>query len=227
MQFKFSCFISYPHSQKKVLAPFLEDFVDGLEREILSQTDKSVFVDKDLGAGVRLDREIGANLCQSACMILFYTPLYFATEHIYCARELLAMRELEEQRMNFLPDKNMGLIIPIVLRGKEKFPLALKNELLFEDFTDIEFNNPADILRVRYSKQIRKVAQYIINRCDQLAEISEDDLPRNCEAFRLPHPDEARQFVELVLGKKIVDNPVSFPIRTRDESIHGAQNGGQ
>lgn len=226
MQLKFSCFISYPHSQKKVLAPYLENLVDGLEREILSQTDMTVFVDKDLGAGTRLDREIGANLCQSACMILFYTPLYFATEHIYCARELLAMKGLEEQRMNFLPDKNRGLIIPIVIRGAERFPLALKNELLYEDFTGIEFNDPAVMLRVRYSKEIRKVAQYIINRCEQLAEVPDDHLPRNCESFCLPHPDEARQFVKRVLGKEIVDNPVSSPFRTGDETNGWAQSGG-
>lgn len=226
MSFEFSCFISYPHGQKNVLVPFINDFVDGLEKEIYAQTSKTVFVDKFLEGGDWLDEKIGPNLCRSACMILFYTPLYFATEHIYCARELKAMQDLEEKRLKLLGDKGKGLIIPIVLRGEKKFPNALRNKRLYYNFTAIEFNNPSDILQVKYSKEIKEIAQYIVDRCDQLDEIFHQ-LSHNCSAFRLPDDDEARQFVETVLEKKIVDIPVSFVIRTEDEGNGGDKNSGQ
>jgi hypothetical protein len=226
MSFEFSCFISYPHGQKNVLVPFINDFVDGLEREIYSQTSKSIFVDEYLEGGDWLDEKIGPNLCKSACMILFYTPLYFATEHIYCARELKAMQDLEERRLRFLEDKGKGLIIPIILRGKKKFPLALQNQRKFYDFTDIEFNNPGDVFRAKFAKEIKEIAQYIVDRCDQLDEISHQ-LSHNCQAFRLPDAKEARQFVEGVLGKEIVDIPVSFVIRTEDETANTEQHRGQ
>src|SRR5688572_5088633 len=158
MSFEFCCFISYPHGQKNVLVPFINDFVDGLEKEIFAQTSKRVFVDKYLEGGDWLDEEIGPNLCKSACMILFYTPLYFATEHIYCARELKAMEDLEQKRMGMLKDKGKGLIIPIVLRGEKKFPQTLKSKRLYYDFTAIEFNNPTDILKVKYAKEIKEIA---------------------------------------------------------------------
>lgn len=226
MSFEFSCFISYPHGQKNVLVPFINDFVAGLEREIYAQTSKSVFVDEYLEGGDWLDEKIGPNLCKSACMILFYTPLYFATEHIYCARELKAMQDLETRRLKLLEDKGKGLIIPIILRGKKKFPRALQNQRKFYDFTDIEFNNPGDVFRAKFAKEIKEIAQYIVDRCDQLDEIS-PQLSHNCQAFRLPNAKEARQFVEEVLGREIVDIPVSFVIRTEDETINAEQHRGQ
>jgi len=222
MSYKFSCFISYPHGQKNVLVPFINKFVKGLEDEIFLQSDKGVFVDSYLEGGDRLDEEIGPNLCQSACMILFFTPLYFTLDHVYCARELLAMQKLEEQRRNFLPDKGKGLIIPIILRGEKKFPEALKNTLYY-NFTDIV--DPAKMLKIK-SETIRKIAQYILDRCDDLDKISENDIPRNCETYCLPDSEEAKKYVEKVLEKKIDIVPGPFPIRTEDRPTIKGQNGG-
>ena len=78
-------------------------------------------------AAFRLDEEIGPDLCKSACMILIYTPLYFDTEHIYCARELKAMQESGSTApLRLIGDKGKGLIIPIVLRGEKTLPKGLK-----------------------------------------------------------------------------------------------------
>jgi hypothetical protein len=218
MSFEFCCFISYPHGQSNVLVPFISDFVDGLEKEVYAQTSKKVFVDqKYLQGGDWLDEEIGPSICRSACMILFYTPLYFDTDHIYCARELKAMQDLEEKRLNLLKDKGKGLIIPIILRGEKKFPEQLSKKRLYYNFTAIEFNNPTDIIRVKYSKEIKEIAEYIIDRCDQLEQVS-GGLSHNCETFRLPNSDEAKEFVETVLGKKIVDVPVPFVIRSDNQA---------
>jgi hypothetical protein len=224
MSFEFSCFISYAHGQRNVMVSFINDFVDGLEREIYAQINKTVFVDKYLEGGDWLDESISLNLCKSACMILVYTPLYFATEHVYCARELKAMQDLEERRLKLVENKK-GLIIPIIVRGKENFPQVLNKRKVY-DFTSIEFNDPGDVFRAKFASEIKAIAQYIVDRCHQLDKIS-SQLSHNCEAFRLPDADEARQFVETVLRKEIVDNPVLFPTRTQDEIGSGAINGEQ
>lgn len=210
MSFEYSCFISYPHGQDDVLVPLVENFVAGLETEIFALSRKKVWVDtKFLQGGHRLDEKIGPDLCKSACMVLIYTPLYFDTEHVYCARELKAMRDLEEQRLKLLRDRGKGLIIPVVLRGEKNFPKALGEKRLYYNFTDIEFNNPDHIIRVKYAKQIKEIAEYIFDRCELLDEIA-DNLLHNCDEFDLPTSQDAKKFVEEVLGKKVTAVAVPF-----------------
>lgn len=214
MAYEYCCFISYPHGQDDVLVPFVKELVNGLETEIYAQTRKKIWIDYDyLKGGSRLDEEVGPDICKSACMILIYTPLYFDTEHTYCARELKAMQDLEEQRLQLLKDKGKGLIIPVILRGANRFPVALSEKRLFYKFTDIEFNNPADMIRVKYAKEIREIAEYIIDRCLSLDDVA-DKMAHDCEKYCLPSHDDAKKFVETVLGKRITDIAVPFVVRT-------------
>lgn len=216
MRIEYCCFISYPHGQENVLVPFVNDFVQGLEKEIYATMRRKIWIDfKFLKGGTRLNEEIGPDLCRSACMILLYTPLYFDREHLYCARELKAMRELEAQRLRLLRDRGKGLIIPIILRGEKKFPKALAEERLYYNFTDIEFNNPTESIRTKFSRQIREIAEYIVELNERLEEVV-DDLPQECESFSLPTSEDAYEFVESVLGRKITDVAVSFVVRTTD-----------
>jgi hypothetical protein len=203
-----------------VLVPFVNDFVAGLETEIGALSRMSVWVDyKFLKGGHRLDDEIGPRLCKSACMILLYTPLYFDTEHLYCAREFKAMQHLEEQRNRLLKDKGKGLIIPVILRGEKKFPTVIRQERLYYRFTDIELNNPAERLRVKYAKEIKEIAEYIVDRCEFLHEVA-GAMNQNCDEYCLPKPNETKAFVEEVLGKKMSDVVVPFVSRT-DASSQG------
>jgi hypothetical protein len=95
------------------------------------------------------------------------------------------MQGLEEKRLEVLKDKGQGLIIPIVLRGEKRFPAALSQERLYYSFTDIQFNNPVDKLRVKYAEQIKEMAEYIVERCFKMDEVA-DQLPHDCDTFALP-----------------------------------------
>lgn len=216
MAYEYCCFISYPHGQDDVLVPLVKELVKGLETEIYAQTRKRIWIDYEyLKGGSRLDDEVGPDICKSACMIVIYTPLYFDTEHTYCARELKAMQDLEEQRMKLLKDKGKGLIIPVILRGANRFPTALSQKRLYYKFTDIQFNNPKDKIHVKYAKEIMEIAEYIIDRCARLDEVA-DEFPHDCDQFCLPSHDEARKFVETVLGQKITEVPVPFVVRIEE-----------
>jgi hypothetical protein len=217
MAYEYCCFVSYPHGQDNVLVPFVDDFVEGLKKEIYSQTRKQVWFDKFMKGGYRIDDEIGPDICKSVCMIVLYTPLYFDTEHTYCARELKAMEDLEEQRLKLLKDRGKGLIIPVVLRGEKKFPIALREKRLYYVFSDIEFNNPADKIREKYSKEIKEMAEYILDRCDLLDEASKA-APHDCDAYFLPSKDDAKKFVETVLGKKVTEVVVPFVGRMEESA---------
>jgi hypothetical protein len=210
--YEYCCFVSYPHGQDDVLVPFVNDFVTGLEREIKTQTYKKVWSDKFLKGGHRVDEEIGPDLCKSACMILFYTPLYFDTEHTYCARELKAMQDLEEQRMQTIKDKGKGLIIPVILRGVKRFPSSLKEKRKYWDFSRKLLNKPDDKIQEMYAQEISEIAEYILDQCD-LLEQDTQQVAHNCETYRLPSAEDAKTFVEIVIGKKIVAVPMEFPVR--------------
>ena len=208
MPYEYCCFVSYPHGQNNVLVPLVQKIVEALEKEIGAQIRKRVWLDSNfLQGGNIINSEIGSKLCKSACMILFYTPLYFDREHLYCAQELKAMQDLEEQRLKLLKEKGNGLIIPIILRGEKKYPLSTRYK--YYKFTDIEMNDPIEQIPLKYAKEIRSIAEYIIERYEELDAVAHL-LPSNCNEYSLPSEDDAQRFVENVLMKKIKDVEVSF-----------------
>lgn len=211
MAFEFCCFISYPHGQDNVLVPFVNDFVDGLSKEIKAQTRKKIWIDYNfLKGGDRINEEIGPSICKSACMIVFYTPLYFDAEHTYCAREFRAMELLEKQRLEHLTEKGHGLIITVILRGAKRFPKALEASRKYYKFDDIELNDPVDKIQFRYKKELKEIAEYIVDRCESLDEVA-TEIKHDCDVFCLPSEDDARDYIKTVLKKKIQPNPDPYP----------------
>jgi len=190
----------------------VQDFVEGLKIEIGAQSRKRVWFDQILTGGQWVDEAIGAGICRSACMIMFYTPLYFDEAHTYCARELKAMQDLEQDRMQFVADKSRGLIIPIILRGEQRFPAIMKHRL-FYDFTQHLFTSRRVKIREKYARQIQEIASYVLNQCDSL-DAAGNSLQHNCDKFCLPSVDAAKAFVQTVLQRSIVEVADSFPGRS-------------
>ena len=111
MPLKYSCFISY-RSRSVELA---RDFQESLDRELRHWTTLPIYRDEvRLDGGDFYNRELALALCQSACMVMIYTPTYFDLESTYCAREYRAMEILESTRLELLgQERNYqhGLII--------------------------------------------------------------------------------------------------------------------
>lgn len=223
MSFEYSCFISFPHGQKNVLVPIVKNFVEGLENEIYQLTNKEVWIDQNfLEGGNWLDQTIGPAMCKSACMIIIFTPLYLDKDHVYCARELKAMHELEERRLKLLEDRSHGLIIPIILSGQKYFPRALSESRIYYNFTDIESNNPRHKIQKKYAKELKKIAAYIYDRCRALERVT-GALSHDCNGYCLPSADDAIEFIETVIGEQVKDIVVPFAGRTEDASIGGGK----
>jgi hypothetical protein len=213
MAFEYCCFISYPHGQDDVLRPIVKNFLEGLEVEIKALTrTKPAWTDHIMKGGNKVPETIGLNLCKSACMILLYTPLYFDAENVWCAREFQAMQKLENKRLCLLADKSNGLIIPIILRGENKFPKSISN-INYIKFTDIEFNNPRHKIRVKYASKIKEIAEYIVDRCKEL-DAASNNISHDCSQFALPSPEEAKRFVE-----NLPDFAVGFVGRTENPGV--------
>jgi len=217
MTIKYSCFISYPHGRGKAYEDFVREFVAALNDEMGVLTRKEVWIDYErLQGGYRYNQLIAADLCKAACMIVIYTPLYFDSEHNYCAREYKAMELLEEQRRAQLANRftaSRGLIIPVVLRGMDDLPKAIKDDRQAYDFEDLLLSDVRIKIREMYAKEIRGMAQYVVACVSQLERLSEElrvDLCGDCDEHCLPSEVEAKSFVEALLGRPVPQVTVPF-----------------
>ena len=117
MPFKNACFLSYRHGQFPLMRNFVVQFHDALASELETLTDLPVYQDsKRLQGGDFFNQQLSRSLCESVCMIMIYTPTYFSPDHLYCAREYVAMKDLEIKRLRRISAQGHGLIIPVVWR---------------------------------------------------------------------------------------------------------------
>ncbi|MHC2282160.1 ASC-1-like (ASCH) protein [Bradyrhizobium diazoefficiens] len=120
---------------------FVKAFVRQLRKQLKWWLpDAPIFFDEDgLKVGDRFNEELAFQLCRSACMVMFFSPLHFDVLHPYCALEYRAMLLLEEQRLGAaVADlRNKGLIFPVVFRGLECLPSEIIDSRGYENFDHI------------------------------------------------------------------------------------------
>jgi hypothetical protein len=198
MPLRYSCFISYRHSQSDIV----NDLVNSLQTELGRWLDKEVYIDKErLKGGDFYNLELARSLCESACMVVVYTPTYFSKEHSYCAREYAAMENLEGERLRLLGyPRNMehGLIIPIVYRGDKKLPYRIKSIRQCHNFESFQISGQAKLDNPIYAQKIREIAEYIKDRFEELR-IIEDDICSCCDTFAIPADGEIEEWLESML----------------------------
>src|SRR5688572_10566725 len=137
--FKHSCILSYRHGQHAIKERCIRELHDGLAAELELLREEDIYVDYErLKGGQFIDANLGRAIYESACMVMVYHPTYFDLDHTYCAREYRAMVALEQQRLPLLADsrdRGQGLIIPVILRGKDTLPDEIANHRFYEDFS--------------------------------------------------------------------------------------------
>jgi len=191
MPFKYSCFISYRHGQRKLVERIINDLYEALSSELEAYFEEDVYLDRErLNGGAYFEKQLAQALCESVCLIVVFTPRYLHPAHPYCARELCAMRQLENKRFNALQigaDKSNSLIIPIVFRGVEEMPAELK-ECHYYDFQDFDPTQPEMIKEIKYYDKIKKIAKYIRERYNYLEGLVGHPCT-NCTDFEIPKAD--------------------------------------
>jgi hypothetical protein len=213
MPFQHACFVSYRHLDQRTIDEEIDPFVHALEGELGNwiDVDQRLFVDRDrMGAGTFIQPALSNALCRSACMIVLYTPVYFSLKHTYCAREYRAMEVLEEVRLARLPDqkKDEGLIIPVILRGKEHFPLVIRDRRLAYAFSfDRLFLLPTASRKLQLKAHVLKIAERIYQRWTLLAPFA-DEFTSNCQRFAFPTEHEVRSWLE-----NLVTPTSAFPVQ--------------
>jgi hypothetical protein len=147
---KHACFISYRHvGQNELLNSFLEQLSRSLSFELqlwLKECPEGgVYLDRErLQGGDFYNEALATALCESACMIMVFIPLYFDKDRPYCTREYKAMELLEKERLARLDSEQRthGLIIPIILRGGNDLPDEIKEGRQYYDFQSFGLAGP-------------------------------------------------------------------------------------
>jgi hypothetical protein len=203
MPFRYSCFISYRHGQRKLAERIINDLYDALANEIETLLDEEVFVDRErLKGGTFYNEELASALCESACMIVVFTPTYFDKKHTFCAREYKAMEQLELQRLKLLGksvDKRRGLIIPIVFRGGKYIPTEIKDRRQYYSFEDFQLSDVEISRHPNYASKIKEIAEYIADRYKALSSLP-DDVCVGCSEFKLPTDGEITEWLNGMVG---------------------------
>jgi serine/threonine protein kinase len=210
-QLKYSCYLSYPHSE--AIRPFVDQVYKSLSNELELLNRYPVFDDRNMNFGAALNAGLVDALTESACLIVVYAPTYFDSK--YCAREYLAMEELEELRLNLLaPEKkSRSLIIPIIFRGIDRLPAKIKESRQYFDFTDFTSASPDLMKSPQFARSIEQIARQLDESCRAFEEAPEAFVIP--EGFLLPTDEEAESFIERVLlGSK---PPPPFPIHEKTE----------
>ncbi len=199
MPIKYSCFISY----RRRSAELAQDFHLSLDRELRHWTSLPIFRDDtEIKGGDFLENKISLALCESACMVMIYTPTYFDMFRTYCAREFKAMEVLEAKRNKMLGarrNEKHGLIIPVVYRGWDYFPKQISDRLSYK--FDFNVCGKSYLNRNEYQVSIKEIAQYIYSRCNELNALSKDPC-EECSKFEMPSENEVLPWIASMLPQK-------------------------
>ena len=158
---------------------------------------EQVFLDTARLQGAQFYNEaLASAICQSVCMVVFYTPTYFELNSTYCAREFKAMEEIEARRRQALgiAAGANGLIIPIIFRGWDIVPDEIKLTRQCYNFEQYNFTS-----RRRLSQQtepravIRQIARYIFDRHREL--VAAGVIPDGCQNYVLPAENAIRPWL--------------------------------
>lgn len=214
MDFEHACFVSYRHHDQNELAErFIGDLVKALRNELSLLVEEGIFVDHErMKGGTFFNPALASALCKSVCMLMIYTPMYFSRRHLYCAREYVAMETLERQRLASLPagpNRECGLIIPVVLRGAGSLPVDIRGSRHLYDFEGFTLSSSALPENREYAKTVGEIAGVIAHRRQLFATLG-DSLTCGCETFDFPSEDDVRPWVD-----SIAASGSGFPARGR------------
>ena len=199
MPFKYSCFISYRNNgQSELTRRLVEGLEQALKEELAMYYETKIFLDRmRIENGDIIDKQIAQALCESLCLIVLYTPAYLNHERTYCARELCAMKQLENKRLELVgaEEKSKGLIIPIAIRDKEGMPDEFKKRA-YHDFEEFDLTHPKLNKHKKYTPKIKEIAKYIFGRYNCFKNLGVDPCT-NCTDFELPgaESEEVRMLI--------------------------------
>jgi hypothetical protein len=147
MPFKCACFISYPHNAGKSVDKFVTRLKEELQDKFAQFVTDPIVTDHDFPTGAHFHQVIAQQICQSACLIVVYMPVY--QRKAFCIQEYTAMQRLEAQRYDALaakPSIPIGMILPIVYTGEEaKIPKWISGQINYRNISKFTISDPLSV----------------------------------------------------------------------------------
>jgi hypothetical protein len=189
---KYACMLSFPSdSNNPLIETAVKEIEDDLNVEVSAQL-------KNKGVVAKPHRT-AKELCESACMIMVYTYRYFDVSDPVCAQEYQAMSQLEQtrlQKLGLTRNKDNSLIISIVLRGMNKFPVDINDSRPVYDFSKYYMVSRSERRKRRdYLSNIAEIASHIVACCLTI-EQNIDDPCGSCINFELPAVQDVHNLLE-------------------------------
>ena len=189
MPLKYSCFISYANVPGKHVSPLVQAIYDELLSQLAMHCPEEVYLDKKrLLPGYEYNEALATAICQSACMVVVYAPIY--AEKDYCRREFAAMEQLGKERKKLLGEKakGHGFIIPVVFAGDIKsLPENLKHTAHACDVSTFTLSSHRLGQNTKFSKALEPVCKGIVEVAKLLKNSSVNiDSMTDCANFSLP-----------------------------------------
>lgn len=202
-----ACFISYRHTDDEDAHAFVQAFVRQLRKQLkwLLPNAPVFFDEEGIKIGDLFDEKLAVELCKSACMVIFFSPLHFDVHHPYCALEYRAMLSLEEQRLGqAVADlRNKGLIFPVVFRGLECLPQEIRSrEYVNFDHIVVE----TDFEERKCQEHLKDLASQIYSRYVELINAGAFEAI-DCQQFRFPNKMEIKEWLIKVSQIRVFNMP--------------------
>lgn len=182
-----ACFISYRHTNDPDAHLFVKAFVRQLKRQLSWLLPNApIFFDEDgLKIGDQYNEELAFQLCRSASMVMFFSPLHFDIQYPYCALEYQAMLHLEKKRLGCAGAelRNKGLIFPVIFRGLDCLPKEISSVRNYENFDHIIVES--DFEQRDCQQKLKEIANQIFTRYLALQNAGVFN-GNDCSQFRLP-----------------------------------------
>jgi hypothetical protein len=192
-------FVSYRHTDDPDSHAFVKAFVRQLRKQLKwFMPNAPIYFDEEgLKVGDQYSGELAYQLCRSASMVLFFSPLHFDVQHPYCAIEYQAMLRLETQRLGVaaMDLRNKGLIFPVVFRGLNYLPPEIINSRNYENFDSVVVET--DFERRDCQKRLMGLAEQIFLRYKSLINAGAFELS-DCTQFTFPDKLTIRDWLDQV-----------------------------
>jgi hypothetical protein len=159
--YRYDLFVSYGHDA--VVAEWIQNFLKSLTSELqLFQPDLKIFFDVTELAPELLMRGPRDALAHSKLLLAFLTPTYFM--RAFTTAEFLTFHGRAEKT-------KAELIVPIILRGRERMPPLVQQGTCFDLSDEVFFQEDKPSGKLHLS--IRKIAQVILQLLDSTPPFNE------------------------------------------------------
>jgi hypothetical protein len=179
MAFKSACFISYPHNAGKSVDAFVTRLKIELQDRFAQFVSDPIVTDHDFETGADFHRKIAQSICESACLLVVYMPVY--QRKPFCIQEYTAMQQLQVKRYGALGPSSptpIGMILPLVYTGQAKIPKWISDEINYKDISQFTISDP---LAVFDRDDFKQWLVQIANLVDSLYNMFQGASPSPCQ----------------------------------------------